>query len=287
MPLQQLVSYFNDRFEKVHHSNLHPFRVNEDLVTGIFGPISISSAYLAIRTRLDHTVVTGHIAQLLAAPVANEVMTAQAMELGALVTDAVTEPVNFQAIINIDRLCRTVHMLNYLPLSHLGGVLFLDVDPRHILSVKQDHGVYFEEIIIKCGLTTKNIAISLTIDNFYALNHEQLLAGLSNYRQRGYQIALNIGHFYNAKGLVEFVTALSPDYIRVSAPRYEENSADYEVFESISLKSLESLFALATGQAILQSVDKQEQALIADTLSCDLVQGIYYDKLATDYLRCL
>jgi len=148
MPLQQLVSYFNARFEKLHHSNLHPFRVDENSVTGIFGPISISSAYLAIRQRLDNAVVTGHIAQLLAAPVANEVVNAQAMELGALVTDTVTEPVNFQAIINIDRLCRTVHMLNYLPLSHLGGVLFLDVDPRHILSVKQDHGVY-------CGFIRK------------------------------------------------------------------------------------------------------------------------------------
>ena len=287
MPLQQLVSYFNARFEKLHHSNLHPFRVDENSVTGIFGPISISSAYLAIRQRLDNAVVTGHIAQLLAAPVANEVVNAQAMELGALVTDTVTEPVNFQAIINIDRLCRTVHMLNYLPLSHLGGVLFLDVDPRHILSVKQDHGVYFEEIIIKCGLTTKNIAISLTIDNFYALHHRQLLAGLSNYRQRGYQIALNIGQFYNAKGLVELVTALSPDYIRVSAPRYEDNTVEAEVFKSTSFKALESLFALATGRTILQAVDKQEQALIADSLACDLVQGLYYDKLATDYLRCL
>jgi hypothetical protein len=42
-------------------------------------------------------------------------------------------------------------MLNYLPMSHLGKTLFVEVDPRHILSVKKDHGAYFEEIIIKCG----------------------------------------------------------------------------------------------------------------------------------------
>jgi hypothetical protein len=79
MPLQQLVSYFNARFEKLHHSNLHPFRVDENSVTGIFGPISISSAYLAIRQRLDNAEVTGHIAQLLAAPVANEVETVKVL----------------------------------------------------------------------------------------------------------------------------------------------------------------------------------------------------------------
>ena len=83
-------------------------------------------------------------------------------------------PADFQSIINLDRLCRTIHMLNYLIYSHNGGMLFLDVDPRHILGIQQDHGAYFEEIIIKCGLATRNVVISMTINSFYALHHDQL-----------------------------------------------------------------------------------------------------------------
>jgi hypothetical protein len=52
-------------------------------------------------------------------------------------------------------------MLNYLVLAHLQGVLFLEVDPRHILGIKQDHGAYFEDVIRQCGLETKNVAIVL------------------------------------------------------------------------------------------------------------------------------
>jgi hypothetical protein len=41
MPLQQLVQYFNDRFETGHHSNMRPFILEKGLVSGIFGPITL------------------------------------------------------------------------------------------------------------------------------------------------------------------------------------------------------------------------------------------------------
>ena len=41
MPLQQLVQYFNDRFETGHHSNMRPFILEKRLVSGIFGPITL------------------------------------------------------------------------------------------------------------------------------------------------------------------------------------------------------------------------------------------------------
>jgi len=288
MPLQQLVNHFNDRFEKEHHSSIRPFILENNLVTGIFGPIGISSAYLPVRQTADNAAIGGHIAQLLVAPAAHGLQEGQVTELGNLVTDTVKEPVDFQAIINLDRLSRTVHMLNYLPYSHLGGVLFLDVDPRHILSVKQDHGVYFEEIIVKCGLTTKNVAISLTINNFYALHHAQLLDGLNNYRQRGYQIALNIGNLYTANGLVDLITKLSPNYLRVTVPLAEEISSESgTIIWPSALKALKELQDLSGGHTILQRVDRQDQAFIVSTVGFDLVQGNYYNKLATDQLRCL
>lgn len=288
MPLQQLVNHFNDRFEKEHHSNIRPFILKNNLVTGVFGPIGISSTYLPVRQTADNVAIAGHIAQLLVAPAANGLQEGRVTDLGNLVTDTVKEPVDFQAIINLDRLSRTVHMLNYLPYSHLGGVLFLDVDPRHILSVKQDHGVYFEEIIVKCGLTTKNVAISLTINNFYALHHSQLLEGLNNYRQRGYQIALNIGNLYTANGLVDLITKLSPNYLRVTVPLAEEISSESgNIIWPSALRALKELQDLSGGQTILQQVDRQDQAFIVSTVGFDLVQGNYYDKLATDHLRCL
>ena len=285
MPLQQLVNHFNDRFEHEHHSNLRPFILENGLVSGIFGPIRIGSTFSPIRQANDSDVIAGHAAQISVTPYDQGVSNTHG-EVGNLLTDVIKQPVDFQSIINLDRLCRTVHMLNYLPYSHQGGVLFLDVDPRHILGVQQDHGVYFEEIIIKCGLATKNIVISMTVNQFYALHHAQLLAGLNNYRQRGYQIALNIGTLYTANGLMDLIGKLSPNYLRVSAPG-TESAVGGEVTWPSALKSLAEMQSLIGGQIILQQVEQKEQAFIVSTVGFDLVQGSYFDKLSTDHLRCL
>lgn len=286
MPLQQLVHYFNDRFGAEHHSNIHPFILEKGLVSGIFGPIQISSVFEPVRQAGDNEVLIGHIAQLSVTPYDNNQHNQQSMEIGDLLTDVITQPADFQSIISLDRLCRTVHMLNYLAYSDKGGIFFLDVDPRHILSIERDHGAYFEEIIIKCGLATRNIVISTTINSFYALNHTQLLDGLNNYRQRGYQIALNIGSLYAAKGLRDLIDKLSANYLRINAPG-TETSQHSNINLLLALNSLTEQQNLIGGQTILQQVKQKKQADIATSARFNLVQGDYYDKLVTDHLRCL
>lgn len=286
MPLQQLVQYFNDRFEVEHQSNIRPFILENGLVSGIFGPIQISSVFESVRRADDNEKLVGHIAQLSVTPYDSNQHSQQSTEIGDLLTDAITQPADFQSIISLDRLCRTVHMLNYLTYSHKGGVLFLDVDPRHILSIKQDHGAYFEEIIIKCGLAVQNIVISVTVNSFYALHHTQLLDGLNNYRQRGYQIALNLGSLYAAQGLWDFIDKLSANYLRISAPNVEAGQHSNSNSPP-TLNPLTEMQNLIGGQTILQQVKQKYQANIADSARFNLVQGDYYDKLVTDHLRCL
>lgn len=286
MHLQPLVDYFNDRFETEHHSNIRPFTIENGLVSGIFGPIQISSVFESVRQTDDNEKLVGHIAQISVTPYTHNQPSEQLIEIGNLLTEVITQPADFQSIINLDRLCRTVHMLNYLNYSENGGVLFLDVDPRHILGVQQDHGAYFEESIIKCGLATQNVVISMAINNFYALHHTQLLDGLNNYRQRSYQIALNIGSLYVADEIREIITKLSADFLRINAPDIATN-----LYSDMSwpgtLKPLTELQNIQGGKTILQQVKNEKQADIAASAEFDLVQGDYYDKLITDHLRCL
>lgn len=280
VPLQQLVDYFNDRFEHEHHSSFRPFILHRGAVSGIFGPIRVSSIFLPVRQANDNDKLIGRIARLSVTPYDNNVHNEQSEEMGNLITDAVTQPANFQSIINLDRLCRTVHMLNYLTHPHNGGVVFLDVDPRHILGVQQEHGAYFEKIIFKCGLTTKNVIISAAINSFYALNHKELLDGLYNYRRRGYQIALNVGSLYTATGLWDLIVKMSADYLRINA----SNIGTTQHSDAIRLSDLERLIELqklSGGQTLLQQIEQQEQADIASA-KLDLVQGDYYEKLVTE-----
>ena len=282
--LHQLVDYFNDRFEAEHHSNFRPFILENDWVSGIFGPIRVSSTFLPLRQVANNQGLAGHIAQLSVAPYDNSVHNEQSLEIGNLIANATTQPANFQSIINLDRLCRTVHMLNYLKHSYNGGVVFLDVDPRHILSVQNDHGAYFEKIIFKCGLATKNIVISTAINSSYISDHTQLLDGLYNYRRRGYQIALNIGSLYAATGLWDLIVKLSADYLRVNAPTIET----IQHLDTMWLSDLKKLIELQNaigGQTVLQQVNQKEQADVATSIGFELVQGNYYLTQINDYVE--
>ncbi len=286
IPPQQLVHYFNDRFENEHLPGYRPFILENGLVSGIFGPFRISSAFSPIRHANNLGALTGHIAQITVTPVDNYLQETQSSLSGTLLTDVIARPADFQSIINLDRLNRTVHMLNYLSLSQLGGTLFLDVDPRHVLGIEQNHGVYFEEIILKCGLQTKNITISLSINSFYASHHAQLLHGLNNYRQHGYQIALNIGSLFSTPGLQNLIDKAAPNYLRINAPDKQVNNFSPEAWLK-TVKSLQQNQVTHDGQIIFERVTDREQANLVDSAKINLVQGDYYDKLETDHLRCL
>lgn len=285
MPLQQLVQHFNQRFEEEHHSNIQPFIIKDAAVSGLFGEIRVSSTFKPVRYALEPEKIAGHSAKISVST--HDIAQLHSIEIENLLNDTIKQPTDFQSIINLDRLCRTVHMLNYLPILHLNGVLFLDVDPRHILSVSQNHGAYFEEVIVACGLATKNVVIAMTVNNVYALHHSQLLAGLNNYRQRGYQIALNIEHIHAAKSIVELITELKPNYLRVTVPNFNDTPFDNQSYWYSNLHELKTLLDKSGGKTIMRHIHKKEHALIALNAGFDLVEGNYYDALATDSLRCL
>ena len=134
MPLQHLVEYFNDRLGREHRSSFRPFVLEEGKVSGLFGPIRIDSVFSPLRQTLKPTAIVGHTAQITVAPNKNPHLYAN--EIETLLANNSVPATEFESIINFDRLCRTVHMLNYLTIAHLQGVLFLEVDPRHILGIK-------------------------------------------------------------------------------------------------------------------------------------------------------
>ncbi|MDD2663256.1 MAG: EAL domain-containing protein [Dechloromonas sp.] len=93
------------------------------------------------------------------------------------------------AIVQFDRLCRTLHALNFLAQRrHAGGYLQLAVHPRHLMAVPSQHGLVYEAILKRCGLAPEDIVLEIEVPA------GGLSAGLrqaiDNYRLRGYRLAL-------------------------------------------------------------------------------------------------
>ena len=273
MPLQNLVDYFNDRFDREHRSSFRPFILEEGKISSLFGPIKIGSVFSPIRQTLKPAEIIGHVAKLKVST--HEVQHLYSNEIENLLTNQPHQTGDFESIINFDRLSRTVHMLNYLPLTHLQGSLFVEVDPRHILGIKQDHGAYFEEVIRQCGLETKNVIIIMAVNSHYARHYQELITGLDNYRHRGYQIALKFDYIAQESQSFDLIVKLAPNYVSLSA-RHLEQVHDNALFEK--LRDLRVLVASTGGKTILQQIDQKKSESLARNTSFDLVQGCYYER---------
>jgi EAL domain-containing protein (putative c-di-GMP-specific phosphodiesterase class I) len=276
MPLQQLVEHFNDRLG--FHGNSRPFVFNNGAVHGLYGPIQIGSRLSPVRAAENPSRIAGYCAgqELTNSPA--EPLYGDDIE--HLLNHPLSPSIDTLSILNFDRLSRTVHMLNYLllPAQAETDTLFLDVDPRHILGVKENHGVYFEEIIVRCGLETRNVAITVPVSPAYARFQQQLNQGLENYRSRGYRIALKFDYAALGRQANQLIQALEPNFVSLSA-----NSLN-RIREAGMAEKLRQWTALSRsigGQSLLTNVTHIKGSALAQNTGFELVEGDFY---GTPYL---
>lgn len=269
MPLQHLVDYFNQRFSEENGLSEPPLALSGKRVEGRFGGWVFTSRLQPIRLSTSPSFVIGHDA----APVVVSPAGADGDGTHLLFADDVP------SVVSLDRLSRTVHMLNYLPIAHDEGILFLQVHPRHVLAVKRDHGAYFEEIIQRCGLVLRRVAITLTVSPAYDRQLTLLLERLKNYRDRGYATAIKFdsraGDEFLERYCIEFLYRFAPDFVRFDCLFFlkpNRNSAGDRRRAAL----LSAIRRLDT-QLLIEGVRSETDAHLARMLSADFVQGSHYD----------
>ena len=67
-------------------------------------------------------------------------------------------------LVKLDRLCRTVHALNYFRAASGQANLFVTVQPRLLESVKDDHGEAFAKVLDLIGIPTSRVVIEIPAD---------------------------------------------------------------------------------------------------------------------------
>jgi EAL domain-containing protein (putative c-di-GMP-specific phosphodiesterase class I) len=208
VPVSQLIDYFNDRIrtQKIRFLPEDPIRSRYGAVEANFGPLRRTSVFQPlVAIASGGRLAVGHQAYLRAI---GENAALPAPEVFASTREAA-------AIVYLDRLCRMVHMLNFLRQATEDGCLFLHVHARHILGVPHDHGEYFG-VLHRCGLTPERIVIQ--VDPPGAEDPDgcrRMQAALRNYRRRGYCLAMNVTCGVHRENILEHVSELQPDYVRL------------------------------------------------------------------------
>lgn len=256
MPVTELIRSFNTN-DAAGATHLFPA---DDRVAAWYDGLHLESLFQPI-IDIGRSTVVGHEAFLAVRlqdgrPVAVDQAFARVEEASQLVS--------------LDRLCRTLHTLNFLVQQrHAGGYLYLNVHPRHLLAVPSQHGLIFEAVLKRCGLGPEDIVLEL--DEGHARDQQHFLAAVTAYRQRGYRVALD-GVGLGAESRAR-LPALSPDIVKMSRelPALVEN-------RTVAPAAVAALVADAHAcgaTVVAQGLESAVQLAIFRDLGADLAQGFF------------
>ncbi len=183
MPLTELMNYFNEQLQLRARTRSLPatgFYKASNSFRARFGSLTFGSRFHSITTR-DGQRLVGRDSETL-------VRSATGKELAV---DEVYSALNdAEQVVQLDRLLRTLHSLNYLQQFQGDELLSLAVHPRHIASVSADYGKVFETILADCGLGPERVLLHTRLQDEVTLPHfNQALVG---YLSRGYQIGVDV-----------------------------------------------------------------------------------------------
>lgn len=176
MPLTDLVRYFNTA-DQADDGMLY---LDEGRAAAWHKGLRLASLFQPI-VDLRTASIVGHQASLQAR-----------REDGTPVSavDAYASCETAESLVHFDRLCRTLHALNFLAQQrHAGGYLQLPVHSRHLLAVPSQHGLVYEAILKRCGLAPDDIV--LEIDAARLDQPPQVAQAIKSYHLRGYRLALS------------------------------------------------------------------------------------------------
>ncbi|QPK62712.1 EAL domain-containing protein [Methylomonas sp. LL1] len=176
-------------------------------------------------------------------------------------------------LVKLDRVARTLHMLNYLTLPEQRGLLFLNVHPKLLVSVTT-HGKVFEHILHQHSVPTRQVVIEINESQVDA--DGALLEAIDNYRDRGYRIALD--DFGSQHSNLNRLWKLSPDFVKLDLTIIKQAQRDTKLRRALP-KLIDVIHALGA-QTIIEGIENEIQLDIALDAGAKLLQGYYLGRPA-------
>jgi EAL domain-containing protein (putative c-di-GMP-specific phosphodiesterase class I) len=169
-------------------------------------------------------------------------------------------------LVKFDRIARTLHALNSLHLPQLRGLLFLNVHPKLLVSVNA-HGQVFERILHAHSVPTHKVVIEIAESAVEA--DKPLIEAVSNYRDRGYHIAID--DFGGRRSNLDRLWKLEPDYVKLDNSLIQEAETNAKVRRMLP-KLLEITQELGA-RPVVKGIENENQRKIALDSGALLLQG--------------
>jgi EAL domain-containing protein (putative c-di-GMP-specific phosphodiesterase class I) len=170
-------------------------------------------------------------------------------------------------LVQLDRLCRTVHALNFFPTHAVPDSLFLNIDQRLLKAVSANHGAYFESILASLGVTPARVVVVLpagAVDDPVTF----VRAAIS-YRIRGYRVLAQVRSVGEAD--LSTIYLADPHYVAVDvSPSPPSPKGEGDCRALISALSRRGIGAVA------RRIGDEAQARQAHTAGFTFLQGWHF-----------
>ncbi|HSC76820.1 MAG TPA: EAL domain-containing protein [Pseudomonadales bacterium] len=171
----------------------------------------------------------------------------------------------------IDRLCRTLHVSNFMQQAGDETWLFLNLNPLTTVHGKQ-FGPFFNELLQRYNIPPHRIVIEILEGQIQ--DESQLADAIHYYRDMGCLIAIDdfgVGHSNFNR-----IWNLSPHIVKLDKTLIDQAACSSRVRRI--LPGLTSLIHQAGSLALIEGIETEEQALIALQSDIDFVQGFFFAR---------
>ncbi|MDP1767100.1 MAG: EAL domain-containing protein [Methylotenera sp.] len=177
-------------------------------------------------------------------------------------------------LVEFDRVSRTLHVLNFRQIYAENGLLFLNVHPKLLISVNA-HGKVFERILHANSVPTSRVVIE--IQEGLVEQDKQLAEAINNYRERGYQIAID--RFGSEQSHIGRLWKFSPDFVKLDLNLIQKADNNERVRKILPglIKMIQDIGA----KPVITGIETQNQLDIAIETGSTLFQGFFLAKPVT------
>lgn len=238
-------------------------RTESERAVGHYRDFRLNSAFQPIFS-LAHRRPVGHEALLRAyAPDGTAVSPPHVFDLANQFGDATF----------LDRLCRIIHVRNYINDSTSDNWIFLNINPEVVTDGKR-HGSFFSEFLERYRVAPHRIVVEILEDS---ISDEGLLAdAVGYYRDLGCLIAID--DFGAGHSNFDRIWRIAPQIVKLDRSMIARAAQQPKVRRLIP--NLVSLIHESGSLALMEGVETEEEALIAMDSGIDFVQGYYFARPA-------
>lgn len=171
----------------------------------------------------------------------------------------------------LDRLCRNLHLRNFLPMADDSSWIFININPQVTVSGKK-YGSYFGDLLERYQISPHRIVVEILESN---IHDESLLAeAVDYYKNLGCLVAID--DFGAGHSNFDRIWRLAPQIVKLDRSMIVQ--AAYNVNVRRVIPNLVSLLHDSGSLALMEGIETEREALIAMDSGVDFVQGYYFGK---------